>query len=102
MGFQAAKSYDVEVWLPGQGKFREISSCSNCEAFQARRAEIRYRAASGGKGDYCPTPNGSGPAVGRALIAGLENGQETDGSVTIPSGLPPYTDRPGRLTRPTS
>src|SRR5437899_2574511 len=63
MGFQAAKSYDVEVWLPGQGKFREISSCSNCEAFQARRAEIRYRAARGGKVDCCHTLNGSGPAI---------------------------------------
>jgi seryl-tRNA synthetase len=101
MGFQAAKSYDVEVWLPGQGKFREISSCSNCEAFQARRAEIRYRAASGGKVDYCHTLNGSGLAVGRALIAVLENGQETDGSVTIPSVLRPYMDGLVRLTRPT-
>jgi len=99
MGFQAAKSYDVEVWLPGQGKFREISSCSNCEAFQARRAEIRYRPTSGGKVDYCHTLNGSGLAVGRALIAVLENGQEADGSVTIPSVLRPYMDGLVRLTR---
>ncbi|MGH7275860.1 MAG: serine--tRNA ligase, partial [Candidatus Rokuibacteriota bacterium] len=84
MGFQAAKSYDVEVWLPGQGTYREISSCSNCEAFQARRAEIRYRPVRGGKADYCHTLNGSGLAVGRTLIAVLENHQEADGSVTIP------------------
>src|SRR3989449_9166713 len=101
MGFAAAKSYDVEVWLPGQGKFREISSCSNCEAFQARRAEIRYRAASGGKVGYCHTLNGSALAVGPALIPVPENGQETDGRVAIPAVLPPYMDGLVRLTRPT-
>ncbi len=99
MGFQAAKSYDVEVWLPGQGRYREISSCSNCEAFQARRAEIRYRPAGGGKADYCHTLNGSGLAVGRTLIAVLENYQEADGTVTIPSALRPYMDGLARLTR---
>jgi len=98
MGFQAAKSYDVEVWLPGQGKYREISSCSNCGAFQARRAEIRYRPVGGGRTDYCHTLNGSGLAVGRTLIAVLENGQEADGSVTIPPALRPYMDGLVRLT----
>jgi seryl-tRNA synthetase len=90
MGFQATKSYDVEVWLPGQGKYREISSCSDCGAFQARRAEIRYKPAGGGKGDFCHTLNGSGLAVGRTLIAVVENYQEADGSVTIPAALRPY------------
>src|SRR2546428_3354671 len=71
MGFQAAKSYDVEVWLPGQGRYREISSCSNCTAFQARRAEIRYRPAAGGRAEFCHTLNGSGRAVGRQLVRGL-------------------------------
>src|SRR5207245_1804417 len=70
MGFQAAKSYDVEVWLAGQGKYREISSCSNCTAFQARRAEIRYRPAAGGRAEYCHTLNGSGLAVGRTPPGG--------------------------------
>ncbi|MEK6667176.1 MAG: serine--tRNA ligase [candidate division NC10 bacterium] len=91
-GFASAKTYDLEVWLPGQGKYREISSCSNCEAFQARRAEIRYRPASGGKAEFAHTLNGSGLAVGRTLIAVLENGQEADGSVTIPPALRPYMD----------
>ena len=90
MGFQATKSYDVEVWLPGQGKYREISSCSDCGAFQARRAEIRYKPGGGGKADFCHTLNGSGLAVGRTLIAVVENYQEADGSVTIPSALRPY------------
>jgi len=99
MGFQAAKSYDLDVWLPGQGRYREISSCSNCEAFQARRAEIRYRPAGGGKAEYCHTLNGSGLAVGRTLIAVLENYQEADGTVTIPPALRPYMDGLARLTR---
>ena len=90
MGFQSAKTYDIEVWLPGQAKYREISSCSNCEAFQARRLELRYRPAAGGKVDYCHTLNGSGLAVGRTLIAVFENYQEEDGSVTIPEALRPY------------
>lgn len=90
MGFQATKSYDVEVWLPGQGKYREISSCSDCGAFQARRAEIRYKPDGGGKPEFCHTLNGSGLAVGRTLIAVLENYQEADGSVTVPAALKPY------------
>jgi seryl-tRNA synthetase len=90
MGFAAAKTYDIEVWLPSQGKYREISSCSNCEAFQARRADIRYRPAGGGKAEFCHTLNGSGLAVGRTLIAILENYQEEDGSVAIPTALRPY------------
>ena len=98
MGFQAAKSYDVEVWLAGQGKYREISSCSNCTAFQARRAEIRYRPAAGGRAEYCHTLNGSGLAVGRTLVAVLENYQEADGSVAIPHALRPYMDGLARLT----
>src|SRR2546428_8406441 len=87
MGFAAAKSYDIEVWLPGQGKYREISSCSNCEAFQARRLDLKYRPAGSGRADLCHTLNGSGLAVGRTLIAVLENCQEADGSVTIPKVL---------------
>jgi seryl-tRNA synthetase len=90
MGFQSAKTYDLEVWLPGQGKYREISSCSNCEAFQARRLDLRYRPTAGGKVDLCHTLNGSGLAVGRTLIAVLENYQEADGSVTVPAALRPY------------
>ncbi|MDO8478941.1 MAG: serine--tRNA ligase [Candidatus Rokubacteria bacterium] len=90
MGFQATKSYDVEVWLPGQGKYREISSCSDCGAFQARRAEIRYKPDGGGRPEFCHTLNGSGLAVGRTLIAVLENYQEADGSVTVPAALKPY------------
>jgi seryl-tRNA synthetase len=98
MGFASAKTYDLEVWLPGQGRYREISSCSNCEAFQARRAELRYRPAGGGKADYLHTLNGSGLAVGRTLIAVLENFQEVDGSVAIPERLRPYLDGLSRLT----
>jgi seryl-tRNA synthetase len=90
MGFAAAKSYDIEVWLPGQGKYREISSCSNCEAFQARRLDLRYRPKGGGRPDFCHTLNGSGLAVGRTLIAVLENYQEADGSVTVPAVLRSY------------
>ena len=88
MGFSAAKTYDLEVWLPGQNAFREISSCSNFEAFQARRMQTRYRTESG-KPDYVHTLNGSGLAVGRALIAVLENYQQKDGSVTVPKVLVP-------------
>ena len=90
MGFQATKGYDLEVWLPGQGKYREISSCSDCGAFQARRAEIRYRPEGGAKPELCHTLNGSGLAVGRTLIAVIENYQEADGSVTIPAALKSY------------
>jgi seryl-tRNA synthetase len=98
LGFNAAKTYDLEVWLPGQGKYREISSCSNCEAFQARRADIRYRPAGGGRAEFCHTLNGSGLAVGRTLIAVLENYQDADGSVTIPGALRPYMGGLERLT----
>jgi seryl-tRNA synthetase len=97
MGFASAKTYDLEVWLPSEGRYREISSCSNCEAFQARRADIRFRPAGGGKPDYVHTLNGSGLAVGRTLIAVLENYQEADGSVTIPIALRPYLDGLPRL-----
>ncbi len=100
MGFAAAKTYDLEVWLPGQGKYREISSCSNCEAFQARRAEIRYRPAGGGKAEHVHTLNGSGVAVGRTWLAILENYQEADGSVIIPPALRPYLDGLARLIPP--
>jgi seryl-tRNA synthetase len=90
MGFHSAKTYDLEVWLPGQGKYREISSCSNCEAYQARRLDLRYRPAGGGRVELCHTLNGSGLAVGRTLVAVLENYQEADGSVTVPNVLRPY------------
>jgi len=88
-GFSAAKTYDLEVWLPGQGMYREISSCSNTRAFQARRMNARFRE-PGGKPEFVHTLNGSGVAVGRALIAVLENYQNEDGSVTIPAVLRPY------------
>jgi seryl-tRNA synthetase len=90
MGFGSAKTYDLEVWLPGQGKYREISSCSNCEAFQARRMQARWRNPETGKPEPLHTLNGSGVAVGRAMVAVLENYQNADGSVTIPSALRPY------------
>jgi len=90
MGFASAKTYDIEVWLPSQRTYREISSCSNTEAFQARRAQIRYKPAGGGKTQFVHTLNGSGLAVGRTLIAVLENGQQEDGSIVIPEALRPY------------
>ncbi|MEO7191723.1 MAG: serine--tRNA ligase [Vicinamibacterales bacterium] len=90
MGFASVKTYDLEVWLPSQQTYREISSCSNTEAFQARRAQIRYRPDGTGKAQFAHTLNGSGLAVGRTLIALLENGQQRDGSVTIPAALQPY------------
>ncbi len=90
MGFASAKTYDIEVWLPGQDSFREISSCSNTEAFQARRANVRYRPQAGGKADFVHTLNGSGLAVGRTLIAILENYQQADGSVAVPEALRPF------------
>jgi seryl-tRNA synthetase len=98
IGFQSAKTYDLEVWLPGQDRYREISSCSNCEGFQARRLDIKYRPAGGGRVDVCHTLNGSGLAVGRTLVAVLETYQEADGSVTIPSVLRPYMGGLERLT----
>jgi len=90
MGFAAAKTYDIEVWLPGQQKYREISSCSNTEAFQARRANIKYRPDGTGKAEHVHTLNGSGLAVGRTLIAILENYQQPDGTVVVPEALRPY------------
>jgi seryl-tRNA synthetase len=90
MGFASAKTYDIEVWLPSQKTYREISSCSNCEAFQARRANIKFRPQGTGKAEFVHTLNGSGLAVGRTLIAILENYQEKDGSVAIPAALRPF------------
>jgi seryl-tRNA synthetase len=90
-GFASAKTYDVEVWLPSQHAYREISSCSNTEAFQARRANIKFRRAGAGKSEFVHTLNGSGLAVGRTLIAILENYQQRDGSVVIPDALRPFT-----------
>jgi seryl-tRNA synthetase len=90
MGFSSAKTYDIEVWLPSQRVYREISSCSNCEAFQARRANIKYRPQGTGKAELVHTLNGSGLAVGRTLIAVLENYQQADGSVVVPDVLRPY------------
>jgi seryl-tRNA synthetase len=90
MGFAAAKTYDLEVWLPGQNCYREISSCSNCEDFQARRADLKFRPKGGGKVRFLHTLNGSGLAVGRTLIAILENYQQEDGSVLLPEALRPY------------
>ncbi|MFP4483031.1 MAG: serine--tRNA ligase [Thermovirgaceae bacterium] len=90
MGFAASKTYDIEVWLPSQGTYREISSCSNCEDFQARRMNTRYRPSDGGKVRFVHTLNGSGIAVGRCLIAIMENYQQEDGSIVIPDVLRPY------------
>jgi seryl-tRNA synthetase len=90
MGFASAKTYDIEVWLPSQNAYREISSCSNTEAFQARRANIKFRPEGGKKVDFVHTLNGSGLAVGRTLIAVLENHQQKDGSVVIPEALRPF------------
>ena len=90
MGFAAQKTYDIEVWLPGQGEYREISSCSNCGDFQARRMNARYKAKGAKDTRFVHTLNGSGVAVGRALIAVLENYQEEDGSIRIPAALVPY------------
>jgi seryl-tRNA synthetase len=92
MGFSASKSYDIEVWLPGQNAYREISSCSNFEDFQARRANIRYRPAAGEKVRFAHTLNGSGLAIGRTWIAIMENYQQKDGTVVIPEALRPYLD----------
>ena len=90
MGFASAKTYDIEVWLPSQKTYREISSCSNTEAFQARRANIKFRPEGTGKAEFVHTLNGSGLAVGRTLIAILENYQQADGSVVMPEALRPY------------
>jgi seryl-tRNA synthetase len=94
-GFSSSKTFDLEVWLPGQGMWREISSCSNCRDFQARRMNARYRGADG-KPAFVHTLNGSGVAVGRALIAVMENYQEPDGSIRVPQALGPWM---GGMTR---
>jgi seryl-tRNA synthetase len=99
MGFASAKTFDIEVWLPSQKTYREISSCSNTEAFQARRANIRHRPNGTGKPELLHTLNGSGLAVGRTLIAVLENYQQQDGSITIPAALRPYMDGATAITR---
>lgn len=90
VGFNAAKTYDLEVWVPSSGSYREISSCSNCTDFQARRSEIRFRREPTAKPEFTHTLNGSGLAVGRTLLAVLENGQQADGSVTLPAALAPF------------
>lgn len=97
MGNSSAKTYDLEVWLPSQKTYREISSCSNCEAFQARRAQIRFRRDTKAKPEFVHTLNGSGLAIGRTWIAILENYQQEDGSVIIPEALRPYLDGKDRL-----
>ncbi|MCI0527487.1 MAG: serine--tRNA ligase, partial [Nitrospira sp.] len=98
LSFAAAKTYDIEVWLPGEGAYREISSCSNFEDFQARRCMIRYRPVGAKKPEYVHTLNGSGLAVGRTLVAILENYQQKDGSVVIPEVLRPYMGDIERIT----
>ena len=90
LGFAAAKTYDIEVWLPGQQKYREISSCSNFEAFQARRMQARWRNPDTGKPELVHTLNGSALAVGRTLVAIMENYQNQDGSIRVPVALRPY------------
>ena len=97
VGFASAKTYDLEVWLPSQGHYREISSCSNCEAFQARRMQARWRNPDTGKPEPVHTLNGSGVAVGRAVVAVLENYQNADGSVSVPQVLKPYMGGVERL-----
>jgi len=99
LGFSSAKTYDVEAWMPGQDAYREISSCSNFESFQARRAGIRYRRGEKGKVDYVHTLNGSGLAVGRTVVAVLENYQQADGSVVVPDALKPYMNGVDRIVR---
>ena len=98
LGFSSAKTYDVEAWMPGQNTYREISSCSNFEDFQARRASIRFRRKDSGKVDFVHTLNGSGLAVGRTVVAILENYQQADGSVLIPEALRPYMRGLERIT----
>ena len=100
IGFASAKTYDIEVWLPSQNTYREISSCSNTEAFQARRANIKFRPNGTGKAEFVHTLNGSGLAVGRTLIAILENYQQSDGSVVVPPALRPYMNGLEKITKP--
>jgi seryl-tRNA synthetase len=99
LGFSAAKTYDIEVWLPSQNTYREISSCSNCEAFQARRAGIRFRREQKSKPEFAHTLNGSGMAIGRLWVALLENYQQADGSVMIPRALQPFMDNLERIEK---
>jgi seryl-tRNA synthetase len=99
IGFGSAKTYDIEVWLPSQNAFREISSCSNYEAYQARRAQIRFRRAGGAKPEFVHTLNGSGLAIGRTWLAILENYQQADGSIVIPEALRPYMGRMEKISR---
>jgi seryl-tRNA synthetase len=99
VGFASAKTYDIEVWLPSQKTYREISSCSNTEAFQARRANIKFRSGGSGKAEFVHTLNGSGLAVGRTLVAILENYQQADGSIIIPEALRPYMGGLERITK---
>ena len=101
LGFSAAKTYDIEVWLPSQATFREVSSCSNFEAFQARRAQIRYKRPDG-KGEFVHTLNGSGLAAGRTFVAVLENYQQADGTVVIPEALRPYLGGLEKLIKPSA
>ena len=98
LGFGSAKTFDLEVWVPAQNTYREISSCSNCEAFQARRMQTRFKTAQG-KNELVHTLNGSGLAVGRTLVAVLENYQNADGSVTLPGALRPYLGGLAELRR---
>ncbi|MFL6646595.1 MAG: aminoacyl--tRNA ligase-related protein, partial [Sulfurifustaceae bacterium] len=99
LGFGSAKTYDIEVWLPGQNRYREISSCSNFEDFQARRMQARWRNPATGKPELVHTLNGSGLAVGRTLVAILENFQDADGNVAIPEALRPYMGGQSQLSR---
>ena len=98
LGFSSAKTYDIEAWMPGQGAYREISSCSNFEDFQARRAGIRYRKEEKGRVEFVHTLNGSGLAAGRTVVAVLENYQQSDGSVIVPDVLIPYMNGVDRIT----
>ena len=98
LGFSNAKTYDIEVWLPSQNTFREISSCSNYESFQARRAQIRFRRGGGAKPEFVHTLNGSALAIGRTWLAILENYQQEDGSIKIPDALVPYMGK-DRITK---
>jgi seryl-tRNA synthetase len=100
VGFASAKTYDLEVWLPGQGRYREISSCSNCETFQARRMQARWRNPESGKPEPLHTLNGSGVAVGRTLVAVLENYQNEDGSLTVPRALQSYLGGAQKIPAP--
>jgi seryl-tRNA synthetase len=99
LGFSSAKTYDLEVWLPAAREYKEISSCSNFEAFQARRANLRFRRGKAGKTEFLHTLNGSGLAIGRTWVAIIENYQQADGSVIIPDALRPYLDGLEKITK---